>query len=80
MAPSSRDSSGIRGAPPVEVGADRDDHAAALELAGVPQELVDERAALALVRAGREELLELVDDEHRRGVALSSARRSSRSG
>ncbi len=62
LAPMSRDSSRIRGAAAVVVGAHGDDDQCAP--AHVPHgrhERVDERRALGLVAAGREHLLELVD-------------------
>ena len=75
---------GVRGAAAVEVGAHREHHdAAALRIARGAHERRDELAALLLVLAGGEQLLELVDREHAApasGEAAAIARRSSRIG
>ena len=49
----------------VEVGADRDQHDAGRRGSPAAGQRGGERGALALVAAGREQLLELVDGEHR---------------
>ena len=64
----------VGGAVPVEVGADRDQHErAAARIASARDQRVGERRALALVAAGREELLELVDGDDQ--PALGAPRR-----
>ena len=58
---------GIRRAASVEVGSQGDDHQAVAGLSPVHQS-VDERHALALVPAGGEDLLELIDGQHGRAT------------
>ena len=67
---------GVARAAPVEVGTDRQQHeCAATWVARAGDERVDERAAFALVAAGREGLLELVDRDDQTALRRHPGRR-----